>query len=314
MRKALTMLGAIAALALGSFFAAPEAQAVTCDHYPNTPLADTPASAINNWPRTKEKDSSPATSSVYNCYPNGSGGTLITSEFHGLWQGANSISSLGTNQPPNYLANLYYQGKTRIYFYKNVNDLNSHWGTNYSVPGGGGKFFGRVLRTGDTLVPGVPVGSVGVLREHTDGTVYNLNTIKSTVYHELGHAYDLLVGEPSSYQPGSWYTARNNDIHELNHKTRSYAFSNVSIRSECQDMYDSPWDPVEQEGDHDNWEVAKCQWPYFTLDQELFANIFAKRAGGLLGTTDHPQLLEFSTWLGNRFWDETRDYIDQIDY
>lgn len=309
------MLGALA-LAAGFFtLAAPAAHAqVACDHYPSTPLSDTtPSTALNSWPRTKEKDSNPATSSVYNCYPNGSGGTLLTSEFHGLWQGAQNIGHTGTNQPPYYLANLYYQSKTRIYFYKNLTDLNSHWGTNYSVPGGG-KFFGRVLRAGDTQNPGVPVGSVGVLREHTDGTVYSLNTIKSTVYHELGHAYDLLVGEPSSYQPGSWYTARNNDIYELNHRTRSYAFSNVSINAECQDMYDSSWDPETQTGTYSNWDVAKCQWPYFTLDQELFANIFGKRAGGILGTTDHPELLEFSIWLGNKFWDETRDYIDAIDY
>lgn len=304
--------------AAGFLFAAPAAQAtVVCNHYPSAPLSDAPSPStdLNNWPRTKEKDSNPATSSVYNCYPNGSGGTLLTSEFHGLWQGAQNIGRTGTNNPPYYLANLYYQSKTRIYFYKNLNDLNSHWGTNYTVPGGsGGKFFGRVIRAGDTQNPGVPVGSVGVVREHTDGTVYSLNTIKSTVYHELGHAYDLLVGEPSSYQPGTWYVNRVNDIYELNHRTRAYAFDGVSINTECQAMYNSSWDPVNQVGAYNNWDVARCQWPYFTLDQELFANIFGKRAGGLLGTADHPELLEFSTWLGNKFWDETRDYIDDIDY
>lgn len=312
MKRATSMLGALAMLAVGFLFAAPAAHAVTCASYPTTPIADTPASNLNSWPRTKEKNSNPAVSSIYNCYPNGSGGTLITTEFNALWQGAQSVSHWGTSQPPYYLANVYYQNKTRIYFYKNLNDLNTHWGTSYSPTG---KFFGVTLRSGDTQNPNVPIGSVGIVREHTDGTVYGLNTIKTTAYHELGHVFDIINNSPSTLMQSYWTSAKNNDIYDLDDLPRAQAFPTniVTIRSQCTSVYNESWDPSTHTGTS-NWTVAQCQWPYYTLNDELFANVFAKRVGGSLGTSDNASLLEFSTWMGSKFWDETRTYMDSINW
>jgi len=314
MKRATTMLGALALMTAGFLFAAPAAHAtVTCNPYPVPPLADTPVSKINDWPRIKQKNSNPAVSHVYNCYPNGSGGTQTTSEFHQMWQGAQAIGRHGTNNPPYYLANEYYQKGTRIYFFKNVTDLNSYWGTSYAPSG---KFFGVTLRTVDNAQnPNIPVGSVGIVREHTDGTVYLGTTVKGTVFHELGHAFDLMKNGPASNPGSHWSSAKANDIYDLDHKTRAAAFPSnlVTIRKECKDQFNAAWDPVTQQG-VSNWTVARCQWPYQTSDREFFSNIFGQRLGGIGGTTDNQQLLEFSIWMTNKYWNETRDYMDGIDW
>lgn len=326
MKRAISMLGAIAALAVGFSVAAPAAHAQTpptCIAYPTTPLADTPASAINSWPRTKEKSSSPAHSSVFNC----TGST--SSEFSGMWQAANNIAGTGTNQPPAFLADQFYQSKVRIYFYTNLGDLNAHWNTAYTPPGGVGEIYGITLRSGDSGAPGVPVGSVGIMWKSPGGTTYNLNAIKGAVHHELGHVFDNLQGNPSVSGTSAWKTARVNDIFTLNATgggstpaARSALFNGIDVQNDyatCWDEYqdydiDDPMDPGYPHTGKTHWEVAQCMWPYFTENEELFANVFGKRIGNLLahqGT--QPKLYDFSFFLGG-FWDEMRDYMDTIDW
>lgn len=84
---------------------------------------------------------------------------------------------------------------------------------------------------------------------------------------------------------------------------------------QCVNDYNDVDDPSTGHLGKTHWQVAQCLWPTFTTDREFFANIFGKRIGGLSGdATEQPQLNDFSTWVGNKFWDETRDYMDSIDW
>ncbi len=284
---------------------------MACVTVPTTLSGPPPLTAINDWPRMVELNSNPIKSSLYHC---ANGNPSTDSQFSTVWQAAQKIGRTGTNNPPQFIANKFYQNIKRLYFYENLAALNLSWNTNYSEVAAGGKIYGVTLKSGDSQNPGVPVGSVGVWRKAADGTTNKPNSLKGVVYHELGHVFDSLFNYPSTLGSSNFATAKQNDIFDLNHLTRAQAFSGATIKPGCQALYNQPWDPNTQIGTP-NWDVALCNWPYFTQGEEFFANIFGKRIGGLLAdAAKQPDLYGFGNWLTSKFTHETDLYMDAIDW
>lgn len=293
-------------LALGSLFGAPAANAA-CVNYPIPPIANTPPANINNWPRNTEPSSNPTHSMLYYC------GTAnppqSDAKFDVAWQAAQVIGNRGGGTPY-YMANFYTNNKQRIYVYATLADLNASWNTNYQE--NNGTIYGVTLASGDTGNPGVPINSVGIILSK-NGVNFPDNAIKGAVYHELGHPFDRLKGNPSSTGGSQFTTKKNDDIFQLNavgassppKYGRDVVFNGITIPANCQALYQDYQNTT-------HWQVAQCVWPYFTGNQELFANIFGKRLGGLLADqATQPSLYQFSNWI-TTYFPETALYMDSV--
>lgn len=336
MRKALSMLGAIAALAVGSFLAVQPAYAqstVVCTTVPSgtqLPVVANPLptsqgpryvelNKINQWPRVAVAGSNPAVSHLYYCINGGNPAT--DGEFSIAWQAAQTIGGKGSNVPPPAdVAELFYNDHLRIYFFENIAQLNSYWGTNYPSSANGGEPSAFTLGAGDPHNPNIPVGSIGILKKKSNGNVHKPNTIKGNVYHELGHAFDRLKGSPSSTATSRWYKTQSTggifrtEIAALNIQSRANAFGAVSASTisstGCQAKYND-------EVNYTNWQVAQCIWPYQTdfnsagtaplyqlNSQEFYANAFAILVGGLFWDhTDNPVMYDLGQFIADNFND-----------
>lgn len=324
MRKALSMLGAIAALAVGSLFAAPPAQAqatVACITYPTPPIENTSAPNINSWPRTRDTTTSlpaPGYSHMYYCSNDTAQLNNPPGALTWVWQSAQTIGTSGGNSPQGAkMAQLFRDNHQRVYLFETLAQLNAYWGTNYAAPAGT-NILGVTLASADPHNPNIPVGSVAIIRLKADGTANAQQTVDRTVYHELGHAFDRLKAFPSTNQLSEYNINLNNDIYDINHQTRASVFQGVAIPASCQDKFDDPWDPANPQATL-NWEVAKCVFSggvymdqgvekYVTNDMtepHLFANFFAKRLGGSIVNT------ALGNWINGKFAD-TLLYIDHV--
>lgn len=300
MKRAIRMLGALAVLA-GFFLAAPAANAA-CTTYPVPPIANTPSSNINNWPRNTDPGSSPAVSMAYYC---ASGSASTDTAFGWTWQAAQQIGNAVSTATPKYNSNLFTTNHQRVYFFENLAALNSEWGTSYSNPGGGVYVLGVTLGSGDPHNASIPVGSVGILKKRSDGTTIPQATVKRTVYHELGHAFDRIKGFPSFNGGSNYNTAKANDIYDLDHETRANAFNGVTIPANCQALYNQPWNPATQTGTS-NWTVALCVFTAAdTSESHFFANVFGFRLGGSIVN------VPLGNFISNKFHD-TKLYMDSV--
>jgi hypothetical protein len=296
MRKALTMLGAIAALALGSLLGASAANATTCVTAPSAPLTVPPVLNINEWPRMVELGSSPAKSSLYYCgsFANPSS----DSAFSVVWQAAQKIGKTGTNVPPDYVANIFYNGKQRVYFFETFADAKAYLNLPFSPPAGQ-EPYGVTL---DRNYGSTPAGTVIFWRTTSQGLVLTPNMLKGTVYHELGHAYARLKGINATST--NWALSRDTDILNLNNtgknladKGRAQVFGryNVSAKySSCMSIYNDLTKT--------HWQVAQCMWPHYTQDFELFGNVFGMKIGNVLSDPAiAPKLYDFGQFLVENF-------------
>lgn len=326
MRKALTMLGAVAALALGSFFTAPAAQAACTNVAPSAtvqyPLPTNQAARnqqlvkINSWPKVAVKQSNPAISHLYYCVTGGNPST--DGQFTVTWEAAQTIGNKGSNVPPPYdLAELFYNDGLRIYFFEDINALDAEWGTNFHERIEDGEPSAVTLKAGDVHNANIPVNSIGIFRKRLNGTTYRDNTIKGNVYHELGHAVDRLLSYPSADPDSRWYKALalggilRTDVDNLNFQSRADVFATVSATTiaPCQDLYNEP------KTTYTNWEVAQCIWEYQTdwkngaiaplhqgNSQEFFANVFAVIVGQMFWDVNDSQVMyDLGAFIADNF-------------
>lgn len=310
MRKALSTLGAVAFVTIGFAITVTPATAA-CVKTPTgaqlpvvaKPLPTSPGprnvelNKINEWPRVAVRDSNPPISHLEYC---GSATPSTDGSFTIVWQAAQKIAGKGTNVPPTALANKWYLEGARVYFYDNLADLNAHWGSNVQPPVPGGEITG-VTKSPETTATNTNIlnGDVGILRSASDGYEYEPNTLKGTTYHELGHSFDELNSRPS-ITPGSNFEIKFlADQTALNAQTTAQAFGSITIPTACA-------------GKPNNWEIAKCIWPFHTTNREFFANIFGMRLGTIAGdATDEPETVQFANWMIAKF-PQTKLYIDSI--
>jgi hypothetical protein len=86
---------------------------VVANPLPTTqPARNQELSKINDWPRVAVKDSTPPISHLYYCINGGNPST--DTKFSAMWQAAQNIGTTGTNTPPQYVANQFYQTKQRV--------------------------------------------------------------------------------------------------------------------------------------------------------------------------------------------------------
>lgn len=289
MKRATSMLGALAMLAAGFLFAAPAAHA-SCTYYPIPPISTSPASNKNNWPRVE----------------NGTSGNSLTqycadltpttdSHFTVAWQRAQGVGNAKSTTTPKFLSELYSDWPVQFYFFTDYAGANSEWGT--SIPS---NVLGNTQVTG-----GGTIIRVGIWKKRADGTDLTDTQIKGVINHELGHAYDFAKfnstdGYPSDASP--FTTALSADKATFNAKTRAQAFGSLSFSgSACESEYNDTTN-------YSNWDVAVCAWPGdLATNYEIFATFFGKRVGGSIVNT------ELSTYVIKwATFSHLADYMDDI--